>query len=206
MDLWFEKIVKKYLRDQSKIIRYADDFVCCFQNEKEATKFYDVLIKRLGKFNLEVAEEKTSIIEFGRYAETNRFKRNIGKPKTFDFLGFTHYCSKSRKGRFRVKRKTSKKKFIKKIKDFKEWIKQARYLSMDEIIAKIRTKLTGHFRYYGITDNSHMIDSFRNNVVKLLFKWVNRRSQRKSFSYTKLKKYLKRNPLPKGRIYVNIYG
>ena len=203
LDLWFERIVKKYLQGQAEIVRYADDYVCCFQKKKEAYKFYRVLKKRLAKFKLEIAEEKTSIIAFGRFAERNCKE---GKPKTFDFLGFTHYCSKSRKGRFRVKRKTNKKKFRAKVRAFKEWIKLARYLPMEEIIKTIKSKLTGHFQYYGITDNSKMICKFRHRVIQLIYKWVNRRSQRRSFNYKKLKKYLDKNSFPKARIYVNIYG
>jgi RNA-directed DNA polymerase len=97
-------------------VRYADDFVCCFQYKEDAERFYDALIKRLVKFNLEIAEEKTKILMFGRFAADNSKRQGLGKPKTFDFLGFTHYCSKSSNGKFRVKRKTSRKKFKAKLK------------------------------------------------------------------------------------------
>ncbi len=206
LDLWFEKVVKKACKGQAELVRYADDFVCCFQYKEDAYKFYTALIKRLAKFNLQVAEDKTKIIMFGRFAEENCKKSGCGKPETFDFLGFTHYCSKSKQGNFRVKRKTSRKKFKTKIKEFTQWIKAIRNLfDIKEIFNKVRAKLLGHYRYYGITDNSNMLCSFRHNVLRILFKWLNRRSQRRSFDYTKFNLYLKKNPLPNPAIYVNIY-
>jgi RNA-directed DNA polymerase len=207
LDLWFERIVKKSCKGQAELVRYADDFVCCFQYKEDAHKFYNSLIKRLAKFNLEVADDKTKIIMFGRFAEENCRKMGLGKPETFDFLGFTHYCSKSKQGKFRVKRKTSMKKFKAKIKEFKQWIKAVRNLhDTKDIFDKVRAKLLGHYRYYGVTDNSKMVSSFRHNVLRILFKWLNRRSQRKSFEYNKFNLYLKVNPLPNPKIYVNIYG
>ena len=207
LDLWFERIVKKSCKGQAELVRYADDFVCCFQYKEDAHKFYNSLIKRLAKFNLEVDEDKTKIIMFGRFAEENCRKMGLGKPETFDFLGFTHYCSKSKQGKFRVKRKTSMKKFKAKIKEFKQWIKAVRNLhDTKDIFDKVRAKLLGHYRYYGVTDNSKMVSSFRHNVLRILFKWLNRRSQRKSFEYNKFNLYLKVNPLPNPKIYVNIYG
>jgi len=149
---------------------------------------------------------QTKIIMFGRFAEDNRKKMGLGKPETFDFLGFTHYCSKSKQGYFRVKRKTSHKKFKVKIKDFQQWIKSVRNLhTTKEIFDKVRVKLLGHYRYYGVTDNSRMMSSFRHNILRILFKWLNRRSQRKSFDYGNFNLYLKFNPLPNPKIYVNIY-
>lgn len=206
LDLWFQVIVKKSCRGQAEIVRYADDFVCCFQFKEDAERFYDALIKRLAKFNLEIAEEKTKILKFGRFAADNSKRQGLGKPETFDFLGFTHYCSKSIRGKFRVKRKTSKKKFKAKVKAFKLWLRAERHLGTEEIMKTVRKKLIGHYTYYGITDNSCMMDAYRFQVVKLLFKWLNRRSQRRSFSFENFKLFLKRNPLPVPKIYVNIYG
>ncbi len=126
---------------------------------------------------------------------------------TFDFLGFTHYCGKSKYGKFRVKRKTSKKKFKLRIKEFKEWIKAVRNQStIHEIFDIVRAKLRGHFQYYGVSDNWIMINTYKQRVQKLLFKWLNRRSQRKSFDSKKFNKFLKKNPLPEPRIYVNVLG
>ncbi|MCK4260142.1 MAG: group II intron reverse transcriptase/maturase [Halanaerobiales bacterium] len=207
LDLWFEGQLKKFFKKKIKMVRFADDFICCFEDEREAKAFYKTLPKRLNRFNLEMAKEKSKIIMFGRNAEKIRKDRGLGRPETFDFLGFTHYCGKCRHGRFRVKRKTSKKKFKAKVKAFKEWIRKVRnQYTIHEIFQKVRSKLTGHYNYYGITDNWNMISQFRLKVMELLFKWLNRRSQRKSFDIDKFKLFLKKNSLPRPRIYVNVLG
>lgn len=204
LDLWFTKVVVKYCKGHARMIRYADDFVCTFQNKDDAERFHTVLIKRLAKFNLEIAEDKTKIFMFGRYAE--QCLKDAGKPQTFDFLGFTHYCGKSKDGRFRVKRKTSRKKYKQKVKGFQEWVRSIRNNKMNEIIKTVKSKLVGHYRYYGITDNSNMIGKYRHKVTMLLFKWLNRRSQRKSFTVEKFQLFLKKHQLPYPKIYVNMYG
>ncbi len=206
LDLWFERVVKKNCRGDAAIIRYCDDFVCCFQYKEDAEKFYLELKQRLAKFGLEIAEEKSKVIAFGRFAGVNCKKKGLRKPDTFDFLGFTHYCGKSRDDRFRVKRKTSRKKFNAKVKAFKLWIQGARHQDIKDTWKKVHSKLHGHYRYYGITDNSEMLYNYRYAVKKLLFKWLNRRSQRKSFNYEEYNRFLKMNPLPIPRIHVNIYG
>jgi len=204
LDLWFEKAYKKTCQGEAYMIRYADDFVCCFQYKSDAERFYSELQQRLGKFNLAIAAEKSKIIEFGRFTAENRAKRGEGKPETFDFLGFTHYCSKSKQGIFRVKRKTSKKKYRAKIKQMAEWIRENRHLSWI-LIEKLSIKLKGHYRYYGITDNYKALNEFRYNTCQLLYKWLNRRSQCKSFDWNKFNLFLNKCELPRPRIYVNIY-
>ena len=205
LTLWFNKIVKPQFKGESYITVYADDYVCCFQYKWEAERFYEMLKERLGKFNLELEPSKSRLIEFGRFAENNRKKRGEGKPETFDFLGFTHYCSKSRNGKFRMKRRTSRKKFKAKVRDFKEWIKANRTLKIKVLIDKINVKLTGHYRYYGITDNSKMIRQYQHEVKMLLYLWLNRRSQRKSYTLERFDRLIKYNPLAKPKIYVNIF-
>lgn len=138
LDLWFERRVRKKSSGQAFMVRYADDFVCCFQNHDDAQKFYAALKERLKKFNLDIAEEKSKIIPFGRFAEDNSKRKGEGKPQTFDFLGFTHYCSKSKQGTFRVKRKTSKKKLRSKIKDSNKWMKANRHMDMEDIVKRLR--------------------------------------------------------------------
>lgn len=150
------------------------------RSQDDAETFYGKLIERLRKFNLEIAEEKTKIIEFGRFAEENRKRRNEGKPETFDFLGFTHYCSKSQKGRFRVKRKTSRKKFKAKLKAFSEWLYKNMPTEISDLIKQVNTKLVGHFRYYGVTDNSDSIRTFGYRIRRKLITVLNRRSQKRS--------------------------
>ena len=206
LDLWFSRVVKKHCQGEAYLVRYADDFVCCFQCREDAVRFYKALRERLAKFKLALAIGKTKIIEFGRFARENRKAKGLGKPETFSFLGFTHYCNQSRNGKFRVKRKTEAKKFKSKIKAFKVWIKSIRsFVPLPDIFSRVRIKLLGHYAYYGITDNSKMIGNYYDIVIRLLFKWLNRRSQRRSFTYDKFKRYLKHNPLPLPRIYVSIF-
>ncbi|WP_274435604.1 reverse transcriptase domain-containing protein [Alicyclobacillus sp. ALC3] len=144
LDLWFEKVVKKQCDGQAEMVRYADDFVCCFQIKQDAERFYAALVQRLAKFGLEIADNKSKILMFGRFAESTMRRLGQGKPGTFDFLGFTHYCGKSQRGTFRVKRKTSRKKFSAKVKAFEQWIRQNRHEYIDDIMKTVAQKLTGH--------------------------------------------------------------
>ena len=199
LDLWFKETIRERCKDSAYLIRYADDFVCCFKHSEEAHKFYQDLIERLKEFNLELAEDKSRIIPFG--------KDSIDKlrPMTFDFLGFTHYASKSKKGKFRVKRKTCRKKFTVSLKHCKEWLRTNRNMEIKIIMQKLTIKLLGYYRYYGVTDNTKALVSFRTEVGKLLFKWLNRRSQKRSFDWNKFNLFLKRYPLPYPKIFVHIY-
>ncbi|MCF6409706.1 group II intron reverse transcriptase/maturase [Pseudalkalibacillus salsuginis] len=205
LDLWFKKKVKKQCKGQAYIVRYADDFVCCFQYQSEAQEFFQSLKCRLKKFNLEIAEDKTKIIPFGRFAEKDAKRKGNSKPATFDFLGFTHYCGKSKKGKFRVKRKSSRKKVQGKLKESKEWLKKNRNKSIHMIMDRIRRSLIGYYNYYCITDNILSVSNFKDKIENLLFKWLNRRSQRKSFTWDKFRLFLDKYPLPSPRIKVNIY-
>ena len=174
LDLWFEKSVKKRYKGQAHLIRYADDFVCCFQYKHEAEQFYTELIERFAKFDLELSHEKTKILEFGRFAEENRKNRGEGKPETFDFLGFTLYCSRDgKKGFFRVKVKSCRKKVISKLKKVNEWIKSHRHFSVKDIIDRLNLSLVGYYHYYGVTDNTKSLEIFRMMIIKMVYKWLN---------------------------------
>ena len=202
--IWFEDTIKKENKGFASIINYADDFICCFQNKNEAERFYkELLPNRLKSGGLELAEDKTRMIAFGRFAITNC---KNGKPKTFDFLGFTHYCSISKNGKFRVKRKTSSKKFRKKLSEFNVWCKENRNLKLDEIMITFKKKLIGHYNYFGITDNYHMIQKYQWLMYKTLFKWLNRRSQRKSYTWEEFLQMTKEYNIPKAHICVSIYN
>lgn len=204
--LWFEKI-KKQGKGYMEIVNYADDMVICFQYKNEAEDIYNKMKNRLRICGLEFAEDKTRLIEFGRFAGINRKKKGLGKPETFDFLGFTHYCSESKKtGKFRVKRKTSKKKLKKAISNFKIWIKANRNKKLNEIIISVKKKLIGHYNYYGITDNINSNERYYYNVYRELFKWLNRRSQKKSYTEETFKQMIEILELPKPKIKVNIYA
>lgn len=207
LDIWFEVRVKRQCKGEAYLVRYCDDFVACFQLKKEAEMFYRSLIQRFRKFGLELAMEKTKILEFGRFAKANRKARGMGKPETFDFLGFTFYCSENgRKTFYRCKVKTSRKKFRSKVKAMKEWIKRNRSIPVELMIAKINQKLRGHYQYYGVTDNTKSVKSFQMQTKWLLFKWLNRRSQRRSYdSEGFFNGLLKAFPLLEPRIGVSLF-
>jgi group II intron reverse transcriptase/maturase len=206
LDLWFEKVYRKSCTGYARLIRYCDDFVVCFQYKPDAERFHVELGKRLGRFGLEVESTKTKVMEFGRFAVQNA-KRRGKRAETFDFLGFTHYCSTRRDGKgFRMKRVTARRKFIAKLKSFKEWLKKARTLKTKELWETARTKLHGHYNYYGVTDNLRGIARFGEEVRKLLYKWLNRRGKKNCLNGEKFKAMLKRFPLPKPRIMVSVFG
>lgn len=205
LDLWFEKKVKKQNKGESHIVRYADDFVCCFQYKREAELFYLELTERLRKFGLEIAENKSKIIEFGRFSDENRKLRGESKTETFDFLGFTHYCGKSKQGWFRVKRRTSGKKQRVKIAKMKIWLKERMHKPLKETITSLNRKLVGHYNYYGITDNIKSIQKFYYAAVVELFKVLKRRTQKHNMNWDRYMKILKYMPIKVPRICVNVY-
>ena len=205
LDIWFERIYRRSCRGYARLIRYADDFVVCFQYKADAERFRRELVQRLGKFNLEVEPTKTKSIEFGQFAIQNAAKRRA-KPETFDFLGFTHYCSTKRNGTgFRMKRVTSGKKFAAKLRIFKEWLRSSRNWKTEKIWDIAASKLQGHFNYYGVTDNYQGILRFDYQVKRLLFKWLNRRGKRGCLNWDRFKVMLRRFPLPNPRIKVSMF-
>lgn len=203
---WFKEKMQPIMKGYAGLVVYADDFVVCFQYKTDAEMFYEYLKRRMMHFGLEMEEKKTRLIEFGRFAERNRKERGDGKPETFTFLGFTHYCSHGRTGKFRVKRKTSKKKLAKKSKEINATIRDMRFLRINQIVKKLNEILTGYYHYYGITDNSRSLNSFYNVVWFRLFYWLNRRSQRRSYTKEGYKELMRQFPLVRPRIYVSIYG
>jgi group II intron reverse transcriptase/maturase len=183
LDQWFMLAFQPTCRGEAHLFRFADDFVVCFQHRWEAERFLRELKERLATFHLETEDSKTKLVEFGRFAEENARKRGK-KPESFDFLGFTHYCGKTRHGAFKVKRKTSSKKFRAKLEEFTEWIRKKRMkLGTGELLKRAKARLQGHLQYYAITDNSPMCEDYRYQLTRLLFKWLNRRSQRKSYNW-----------------------
>ena len=205
LDLWIERVVRKSCTGYARLIRYADDFVVCFQYKTDAEKFRTALGERLGKFGLEVEPTKTRVMEFGKFAAEHAAKRGT-KPETFDFLGLTHYCGRSRNGkRFWMKRVTARKKFAAKLKAFKEWLKKARIMKTKDLWETAKAKLTGHYNYYGVTDNLYGIKRFGHEVTMLLFKWLNRRGKRHCLNWERFNEMLKRFPLPIPRIKVSMF-
>lgn len=202
---WYKEKMKPLFKGYSGLVVYADDFVVCFQYKEDAELFLKHLAERMKHFGLRLEEEKSRLIGFGRFAREKAQSRNE-KPATFTFLGFTHYCSTSRNGKFRVKRKTSKRKFSKKCKEMNTLIKSMRSLPIKDITYKLNQVLTGYYHYYGITDNSDSIAKFRFEVIKMLFYWLNRRSQKKSYTWEKFNRLMKIFPLKSPKIYVRIYA
>jgi RNA-directed DNA polymerase len=204
LDLWVSKTVTKHCQGEVYLTRYADDFVVCFQYRKDAEQFYDAMKRRLAKFGLEIAEEKTRIIEFGRFAESDLKRQGKRKPETFDFLGFTHYCGRSRQGRFKLKWKTASNKFHSKVNEFAEWIKENRLKPLKEIWKTVNLKLRGHYQFYGVSDNWNELMNFRRQVIRLLQKWLNRRGQRSNLSWKEFGKILKWYPLESPKSLINL--
>lgn len=206
LDLWFEKVEKEQIKGRAELIRYADDFIITAQTKQEAQQILRDLKARLQKFNLELSKDKTRLIEFGRYAAENSRNKGKSKPETFDFLGFTHYCSKSRKGNFLLKAKTSRKKQNKKLKEMNQWLKESRNIMKAKDIWKVlSSKLQGHYNYYGISGNFRAIQVYYFQVRQMTFKWLNRRSQKQSFDWQEFTEYLRRYPLPKPALVYNLY-
>jgi len=206
LDLWFEKRVRRQLRGYARLIRYADDFVICFQKAEEAKGFGKALKERMDKFCLKISEEKSRIIPFGRYPYYTAQKSGR-KMETFDFLGFTHYCTRTRRGYFRLGRKTSKAKLRERLKETNRWLKEVRnMIKLKDWWEVLRLKLTGHYRYYGVSGNMPELRAYYKQVIRLAYKWGNRRSQKQSFNWRQFQKYLKYNPLPRPKIYHLTYA
>ena len=205
LDLWYQNGFRKTCIGYSRFIRYADDFVVCFKEEADAKRFRVEMEKRLNQFGLEIAPEKTKILEFGPKAR-RRAKQRGDKAETFDFLGFTHYCTTSRSGKlFQVGRKSISKRITAKLKLFKEWLRGARTQPTKEIMETVANKLRGHYAYYGVTGNYKSINNYAYEVRKLLFKWLGRRGKRGSLSYEKFNLLLSHFPLPAPRIFVKLW-
>jgi len=205
LDLWFEKKIKPQVRGQVHLVRYADDFICMVQHADDAQRIEQALRERFAKFNLELHSEKTRTISFGRYERENA-DRQGRRPNTFNFLGFTHYCDKSRKGCFKVGRKTSGKKFRAKCKEMNNWLRNIRNcMKSKEWWPVLQAKLRGHYQYYGVSGNMRSLQCFYWLTGRMVYKWLNRRSQRKSFSWDSFLTYQECYPLPKPKIVHKFY-
>ena len=200
LDLWFSRRVSKASQGEAYYFRFADDFVACFQYREDAERFRQSLRERLKEFGLAVAEEKTRCIEFGRFARENAYKRGE-KPKEFTFLGFTHYCGKTREGYFKVRRRTSRKKLGESLSKFTQWAKRARHvLRKGEMLREARIRVIGHLGYYAITDNLARCDTYVYHAMRILYKWLNRKSQRKAYTWEGFKQALAWVDWPKARL------
>ena len=206
LDEWIEKEIKPQVTGECHLVRYADDFVILVQFKDEAHRLVELLRKRFAQYDLQLHPEKTRVMSFGKYEGVNAQKQ-ARKANTFDFLGLTHYCTKSRHGGFLVGRRTSAKKFRKKVKELILWFKgQRNVLRLGELWKMLAAKLRGHYQYYGISGNYRSIYRYYCCAKRIAFKWLNRRSQRKSFDWECFTKYLEKYPLPKPYIAHRLYG
>jgi RNA-directed DNA polymerase len=204
LDLWFSRRFKKRCKGEAYYFRFADDFLACFQHQWEAEEFRQQLEDRLQGFGLELAMEKTRCIEFGRFAR-ERARKKGGKPEEFTFLGFTHYCGKTRQGSFKLKRRTSRKKFGLSLNKLTDWARKSScFLRKGEMLRQAKIRVVGHLSYYAITDNSEKCSSYLYHATRTLYKWVNRKSQRRSYTWDGFRQALNRIGWPKPMIRKNL--
>lgn len=205
LDSWFEQTVKTHVSGYCELIRYADDFICVVRNEKDAQKIERGLRNRFRKYGLELHPEKSRTFSFGR-TERVAADREKRRANTFDFLGFTHFCDVSRKGRFKVGRKTSQKKFAAKCREINDWLKRTRnQVKTKEWWPTLESKLRGHYQYYGVSENYRGIYRYYRIVKSSVLKWMNRRSQKGRMSWEDFQRYLTHYPLPAPEIVHNFY-
>jgi RNA-directed DNA polymerase len=199
LDEWFEYEVKPRLKGAAHEIRFADDAVLCFQYREDADKVMEVLPKRFAKYGLTLHPEKTRLVDFGRYAEEHA-KRQGKKPATFDFLGFTHICARSRRGKFTVNVRTMKKRLRRGLTAVAEWCQENRHEPVEKQQQTLNAKLRGHYQYYGLPTNSRSIWQFYREVCSIWRKWLNRRTRGKRLTWEKYAALLRRYPLLLPRI------
>ena len=192
LDLWFDRVVKPHCKGEAMMCRYADDWVCAFRFKQDAERFYAVLPKRLSKFGLNVEPSKTQILRLSRF--------HPGMERRFSFLGFECFWFPDRKGTPRVMRRTARKKFRAAVKRMKVWIRFNRHKKTRWVFKTLKAKVRGHYQYYGVRGNSRSLWAFYEEVVKLCFKWLNRRSHRKSYTWGAFKRLLSFLKLLKPRI------
>jgi len=192
IDCWFEDVVKLHVKGPVELFRYCDDMVICCRYAADANRITKALEGRLSKFKLELNLEKTKSVSFSKRLFDG------GKDQgTFDFLGFTFYLARTRKGFVTVKVKTSRKRLRSKLANVKAWIKSHRHIRLLPLWRTFRSKLVGHLNYYGVSDNSENVIRFFTEAKKIFLKWINRRSQRKSLTWEKFALFMSRYPLPR---------
>jgi RNA-directed DNA polymerase len=191
-DVWAHHWRKQHARGEVIMVRYADDFVVGFEHREEAERFQEALKERMSKFDLRLQGDKTRLIEFGRFAATNREKRGERKPETFNFLGFIHSCGKTRKGRFCVLRQTVQKRMRAKLKAVKTELQRQMHEPVPEQGKWLRVILLGHYRYYGVPRNSPALGAFRQEVVMLWRRILRKRGQRSKITWERMNRWVNR--------------
>lgn len=206
LTLWFQYIIAKECKGECFLVVYADDFIAGFQYPWEAERFYEQLRSRMAKFGLELEENKSRIVESGRYLASLKAKRGEStRLGTFDFLGFTFYCGRTTKGNPWIMPKTSSKKFRQKVKEIKIWLYNNKEQKLGRLMYMLNVKLVGHYRYYGISFNSRMISNYKQQVRELLYKVLNRRSEKKSYTREGFIEMMKYYKLVNPKIYYSLF-
>jgi group II intron reverse transcriptase/maturase len=207
LDKWFEIEVRPRLAGRGKLIRFADDAVIVFSNEDEARRVKEALEKRMAEYGLKLHPEKTRIIEFRRpRRKPGNGRRDPKEHHSFDFLGFTHYWGRGRKGYWIVKRKTAKGRLKKAFRRIFEWCRGHRHMRVKEQCEALNSKLRGHYNYYGITNNFQSLSKFFHEVKRIWRYWLNRRSQKKRMPWSRFNLLLQQHTLRKPCIVHSVYG
>lgn len=199
LDKWFEEVVKPRLKGEAHEIRFADDAILCFEHKEDAEKVLNVLPKRFAKYGLTLHPEKTRLLEFGRDASRNA-RRQGKKPATFDFLGFTHICARSRKGKFTVHVKTMSKRLRRGLKAIAEWCREHRHDPVNEQQKTLNAKLRGHYQYYGRPTNYRSLWQFYRRVCRIWREWLSRRTRGRRLTWERYVELLRQHPLLLPRI------
>ena len=203
LDLWFEQDVKPCMDGAVKLIRYADDYILCFEHERDARRVMEVLPKRMAKYGLTLHPDKTRLIPFCRPPHTQQKGKG---PGTFDFLGFTLFWRRSRHGRWVVGCKTRRSRLSRAIKAAQEWCRLNRHKPIAEQHAGLCRKIRGHFQYFGVNGNTRSLVRLLHQIRPAWHKWLNRRSQRNSLTWERFTDMLRDFPLPPARVYVRIWA
>ena len=205
LDLWFAERVRPRLHGRAHMIRYADDAVLAFEFEEDARRVLKALPERVAGYGLHLHPEKTQLVEF-RAQPKRKGPSEVGEPpRSFDFLGFTHFWCLSRKGNWVIKRKTARGRFSRAVTTAHQWCRRNRHLSVKQQHRTLCRKLRGHFSYYGITGNSPALVNFHRIVERIWHEWLNRRSQRTVLTWERFDRLLQRYPLPRPRPIHSIY-
>lgn len=197
IDTWFARDVKPRLRGQATMVRYIDDFVMVFATQEDAERVMKVLPKRLARYGLEIHPDKTRLLQ---YRQPPKNRGSGPRPRTFDFLGFTHYWGQSRKGNWVIKRKTARDRFARAMRTINDWCRKHRHWSLAEQQRMLSAKLRGHYGYYGITANARALTRFHTGVLRAWRKWLHRRSGRAKMTWERFQNLLLHYPLPKPRL------
>ena len=200
LDLWVWQWMRRGATGPMRLVRYADDFLLTFERRADAERMATALAERLAKFGLRLHEDKTRLIEFGRFAATNRRRRSEGRPVTFDFLGFTHYCGKTLDGRFMVHRKTQRGRLVRKLKELRQELKRRMHTPLREQHGWLARVLRGHYAYYGVTGNSYGLRRFLTQAVRAWHGAIWRRGQKRRMSWDRFNALLRAHPLPPPRL------